>query len=195
MFTALNMLLFISPQFIELTKSRCEITSYKSYDYVVKLLFQFLVGIKDFFLCPNIWLFAILLVLWLIILMFVKDNIKKIKFDIYSFSLLFAAFIFCFMMFFVNTFGEVFILSHWGLRFLFSSLLLSLIFSSVGFAIKYADSKNIINTIKIFMLLPLLLFFNKDNFIFNTEIDTTNYYRENAYILEKVYDMLYHKNI
>lgn len=194
-FTALNMLLFFSQPFVMIAKDRGRLEYYKNYDYVANLFVQFLRGIKEFLLLPNFWLFVILFVSWIIIFLFVKDNIKKTKFYIYSFSLFFAAFIFCLMMFFVNNYGGMFIiLSHSGLRFLFSSLLLSLICSSIGFAIKYSDSKKVKNTLKLLILTPLLLFFNNNLFDFDEISDTSNKHREDAYILEKVYLLNRSKN-
>lgn len=186
-FTAMNMLLFISPQFIELTKYRCEMTSYRNYGYIVNLLFKFLSGIQEFFLLSNICLFIVLFILWTVIFFFVKDKIEKIKFYIYSFSLLLAAFIFIIIMFFVNNYNDMFILTHSGLRFLFSGLLLSLICSSISFVIKYAKSNIIKNIVKFLMILPLFLFLNKDIFNFNETINWVDTYRQDAYILEKVY--------
>ncbi len=123
-FTILNLLLFLTPQFIDVTKDRCNISYFKNLDYIIDLSSKFLTGIKDYLLLANFWLFIVILITWTIIFIFVNDSQKKIKFYIYSCSLIIGAFAFWLMMFVVNDYNDLLILSHQGLRFLFSSLLL-----------------------------------------------------------------------
>lgn len=195
-FTILNMLLFISPQMQETTQQRVNLDAFKNYDYLVNYSVQFLTDFKEYLLFANFNLFICLFIAWITVAFSIKDKLKKTRFYIYSFSLLTSAFIFILMMFFVNNYNNIQILTHGGLIFLFSSLLLSLICSSISFIIKYANNKIIKNAVKVSMILPLFLFFNNNVFMFpfNDILEAADKFRENTYILEKVYLLNRHKN-
>lgn len=190
-----NTFLCFTPQFQALADERCTPSYLNEF---LTFLFQYLKGYINFVITNNLSLFIVYFISLLIILFFVKNKEEKIKFCIYNLSLLVSGLIFMFvMMIFVNNYNNMFILEHSGLKFLFALLLLNLTCSAVGFVFKYVSIKR--NIILPFFIIcnvffVLFLFFNEENFDFKWELNFTNNYRKNAYILEKVYLLNRKKN-
>lgn len=193
-FTILNSFLFFSPQYIELTQDRVKLDYFKNIEYFINYLLSFLIEFNDKIIFRNIYILTVLFISLIIIDLSVKDKCKKVRFYIYSFSLIIAVFIFVCLMFFVNDYNDINILDHSGLRFLFLSIMLFLICSSISFILKYSENNKVKNTVKISMLLTMFLFFHKDIFYFNWVSQHSNQHREDCYILEKVYLLNRYKN-
>ena len=188
-FIITNSLLFFTDTFNSIFHRRCDaISTINVKTYII----NFLTDYKSYFIEKNTVLFITLFVSWFFIFSFIKNKETNKRFFIYSVSILISTLLFILMTAISVDYDGINqeILSHSGLRFIFSIILLNLIFSAIGYINKYKETiiDKINMTLIIFSILFIVIITNaKDIFYFKNEYNISKFFRENTYILEKVY--------